>query len=386
MLVAHLSDMHLGYSQFNLEERENDVYDAFSQAIDISIREGVKAVVLAGDIFHSPRPEGSAIVKLGNELKKLKERNIRTFFILGEHDISRIRGVPVSYAFHNLGFATYIGRGEPVEFEDTLFIGFDKHRPGELDDLVGKLKLAGEQARKFSGRRVLVLHQGLLEINKFAGEITTNDLPADFTYYAMGHFHDRYENKFHNLGGPLAYPGSIEVTPSEGIKETEKGFYIVDLSGSEPRTHWQKLEIRPQIAASIKYDELAAGLEELTARIAKLQKKPVVRVTVTGKDMDSKHIANKLSGLVNTALHYRWDLIDQTSSPDVLDERPGDIESQLLELAVKELGSEDVAKFAVKELLPLLEAGNATEAFSLAWQAYERSLLGVNHAGEGSAR
>ena len=51
MLISHISDLHLGHAQFNLEEREEDVYQAFNEAIDVSIREGVRLVILAGDLF-----------------------------------------------------------------------------------------------------------------------------------------------------------------------------------------------------------------------------------------------------------------------------------------------------------------------------------------------
>ena len=51
MLISHISDLHLGYSQFGLEEREEDVYQAFHEAIDTSIKERVKLVILAGDYF-----------------------------------------------------------------------------------------------------------------------------------------------------------------------------------------------------------------------------------------------------------------------------------------------------------------------------------------------
>jgi len=374
MLIAHISDIHLGYSQFNLEEREEDVYNAFAQAVDISIREGVRAVILAGDIFHTPKPDGSAIVRFGDQLKRLKERDIRVFFVLGEHDVSRVRGVPVPFAFHNLGFATYLGNGRLHEFDNTLLMGFDKFRTSEIDDLIHRLKDADEQAKAFNGHRILVLHQGLLDFNKYAGEIASNDLPTNFTYYAMGHYHDRHEQRFDRLGGPLTYPGSIEVTSSEGIREVEKGFYIVDLSAEEPRTHWHKLDIRPQMGLSVKYDELGAKIDELAKKISTFPKKPVVHVKVTGKDIDSKNVANMLSRLANLALHYRWDIIDESSSHTLLEERPYDIETELFELAKKELGNEDVARFAVKELLPLLESGNTDEAFSIAWQAYEKSV------------
>ncbi|MFQ5921123.1 MAG: metallophosphoesterase [Nitrososphaerales archaeon] len=374
MLIAHISDTHLGYSQFNLEEREEDIYDAFGQAIDISIREGVSAVILAGDIFHSPRPPGGAIVRFGDQLKKLKEKGIRLFFVLGEHDLSRVRGVPVPYAFHNLGFATYLNNGKLHEFNDTLFVGFDKFRQSESEDLVAGLRKADEQAKRFSGRhRVLVLHQGLLDISKFAGEIASNDLPSNFTYYAMGHFHDRSSHRFEGLGGPLVYPGSIEITASEAIGEAEKGFYIVDLSGKEAGTHWHKLEIRPQVSLSMKYDELAAGVDDLVARIRNLRKKPILHLRITGRDIDARELSGRLSKLADFALHYRWDLIDESRPITVLDERPGDIATMLMELAGKTLGSEGAASFALQELLPRLEAGETEEALEIAWQSYERS-------------
>jgi DNA repair exonuclease SbcCD nuclease subunit len=74
--MSHISDLHLGYSQFSLEEREEDVYQAFHEAIDVSIKERVRLVILAGDLFHNPRPCGKAIITLGNILKKLREKQI----------------------------------------------------------------------------------------------------------------------------------------------------------------------------------------------------------------------------------------------------------------------------------------------------------------------
>ena len=74
MLISHISDIHLGYTQFNLQEREEDLYEVFEESIEKSINEHVKAVILAGDIFHNPKPNGASIVRLARELKKLKEK------------------------------------------------------------------------------------------------------------------------------------------------------------------------------------------------------------------------------------------------------------------------------------------------------------------------
>ena len=64
MKFAHISDTHLGFSQFGTGERAKDVYNAFLQAIDISIKEKVEFVVFAGDIFHTPTPDGTAIINI----------------------------------------------------------------------------------------------------------------------------------------------------------------------------------------------------------------------------------------------------------------------------------------------------------------------------------
>ena len=55
MLFSHISDTHLGLVQYGSEEREQDVYDVFNQAIDTSIKDHVDFVIFAGDIFHVPQ-------------------------------------------------------------------------------------------------------------------------------------------------------------------------------------------------------------------------------------------------------------------------------------------------------------------------------------------
>ena len=117
MFISHISDIHLGYAQFNLQEREEDLYEVFGEAIEKSISEHVKAIILAGDIFHNPKPNGAAIIRLARELKKLKEKSIPVFFVLGEHDISRSNDVPLPYLFHNLGLARRLKPESPVQIK-----------------------------------------------------------------------------------------------------------------------------------------------------------------------------------------------------------------------------------------------------------------------------
>ena len=63
MLFSHIADTHLGLVQYGSNEREEDVYDAFNQAIDIAIQDHVDFLIFAGDIFENPRPNGNAILQ-----------------------------------------------------------------------------------------------------------------------------------------------------------------------------------------------------------------------------------------------------------------------------------------------------------------------------------
>ena len=100
MKFSHISDTHLGLVQYGIEEREQDIYDSFNQAIDISIKDKVNFVIFSGDIFHTPNPSGAAILQMANALKRLKQNEIESFFVLGEHDISRVRATPIPYVYH----------------------------------------------------------------------------------------------------------------------------------------------------------------------------------------------------------------------------------------------------------------------------------------------
>jgi len=364
MKFSHISDTHLGLIQYGLEEREQDIYDSFNQAINISIQDKVDFVIFAGDIFHTPNPSGTAILQMANALKRLKENEIESFFILGEHDISRIRSTPIPYVYHNLEFSKYVGRGEPVYYEDVMIVGFDKIRKNEMTGLEEKFLRVESLADEHKGHKILVLHQGITEVNKFAGEVNSTDLPKNFTYYAMGHLHDKFLKQYDHLKGPLAYPGSTEITTSEGIKETEKGFFKVDISDDEAKPEWIKLDTRPQISVKTEFENIDSVIKELNEKISGLEKKPIIEIKIHGENLERDAIEGKIADLVIKSLHFSWKIFQNDDESSVLLNRPAQIDQELFKLAVNSLKSEKLAHFAINELLPLLstrQVDNATQ-------------------------
>ena len=364
MKFSHISDTHLGLIQYGLEEREQDIYDSFNQAINISIQDKVDFVIFAGDIFHTPNPSGTAILQMANALKRLKENEIESFFILGEHDISRVRSTPIPYVYHNLEFSKYVGRGEPVYYKDVMIVGFDKIRKNEMTGLEEKFLRVESLADKHKGHKILVLHQGITEVNKFAGEVNSTDLPKNFTYYAMGHLHDKFLKQYDHLKGPLAYPGSTEMTTSEGIKETEKGFLKVDISDDEAKPEWIKLDTRPQISVKTEFENIDSAIKELNKKISGLEKKPIIEIKIHGENLERDVIEGKIADLVIKSLHFSWKIFQNDDESSVLLNRPAQIDQELFKLAVNSLKSEKLAHFAINELLPLLstkQVDNATQ-------------------------
>ena len=364
MKFSHISDTHLGLIQYGLEEREQDIYDSFNQAINISIQDKVDFVIFAGDIFHTPNPSGTAILQMANALKRLKENEIESFFVLGEHDISRVRSTPIPYVYHNLEFSKYVGRGEPVYYKDVMIVGFDKIRKNEMTGLEEKFLRVESLADKHKGHKILVLHQGITEVNKFAGEVNSTDLPKNFTYYAMGHLHDKFLKQYDHLKGPLAYPGSTEMTTSEGIKETEKGFFKVDISDDEAKPEWIKLDTRPQISVKTEFENIDSVIKELNEKISGLEKKPIIEIKIHGENLERDTIEGKIADLASKSLHFSWKIFQNDDESSVLLNRPAQIDQELFKLAVNSLKSEKLAHFAINELLPLLstrQVDNATQ-------------------------
>ncbi len=359
MIIAHISDTHLGAMPYGLRERSEDFYDVLSEAIETIIKDHIRAVVHSGDVFDSPKPPGLAVKNLYIELKKLESAGSRMFFVLGEHDISRMKDVPFSLLLGEMGFATYIGDGQPHEFEGITFIGFNKHRRSEIEALREKLSNLKQNA----GKNILVLHQGLIEFHEYAGEMTASDLPAWFDYYAMGHLHDPGTKKFTGLKGTVSYAGATDASG---------GFNIVDLSVEGALVERVNLQsARKSFKFIIDYNELEKGVSEILRQISGLKKKPVVTVVITGTNISRAIVNNALKPVSESSLMLQTKF-EEKENNELLNERPTDLKAEILTQAQRIMGKEGV--FAVEELLPLAKDPEAMA--KKLWEAFEKGELG----------
>jgi hypothetical protein len=97
MRLVHISDLHLGYRQFQrltptgVNQREADVAGTFRTAIDRIIGLRPDVVIVAGDVFHSSRPTNQAILHAFLQFSRLVQALPGTDVVVvaGNHDSPR---------------------------------------------------------------------------------------------------------------------------------------------------------------------------------------------------------------------------------------------------------------------------------------------------------
>src|SRR3990170_6397822 len=311
--IAHFADTHLGYKQYNLDEREKDIYDTLEEIGRKILEEHADIVIHSGDLFDSPRPTPQAYRAFKKFLNKLGGK-AKVFAVLGDHDRPKSRGVPPHVLFEDqmqiLGASGSAQHQEiKVGGKDVLVAGLSNLSRTYRTILLEELKKL--EALELEGKvGVLALHEGIDKFLPFEGafELSLDEVPRNFDYVAMGHLHARIKASFGK--GELAYPGSSEIISRTEIGSWQKNgkcFFIVDLEGDDVEVRDVNLEcIRPQVEAKLNYAHLEVGLGELVKKLEGMAKLPLVHVVVEGKGVDRQSVHKTLTrALAGVALSFR---------------------------------------------------------------------------------
>lgn len=204
--IAHLSDLHLGYSSgrkkldengFNV--RENDGYIAYERVVSQIIDEKVDAVLVAGDMFHSPRPKNHTILIAQEGLRRLANSGIKVYILAGNHDATDIRAeVPSSQLLNEPG-SNIFSYAEPYvvkEISPGIFMHFVSHHAFvDQDDTMSSIELVEDKVNLLATHgSAYDTHMGMIlrtpnEPREVIIPQEIMDLPWDYTY--LGHIHER---------------------------------------------------------------------------------------------------------------------------------------------------------------------------------------------------
>ena len=311
MRLVHLSDLHLGYRQYQrltpggVNQREADVAATFRTAIDEVIALRPDVIVVAGDVFHSVRPTNQAILHAFIQFGRLVQALPGAIVVLvaGNHDTPRSAETGgILQLFAQLGLNVVDREPRRFAFPDR---GLSILAVPDVPNMVRPSLTPDSEARI----NLLVLHgevQGMLPANVIATdrapvEISHEELGASrWDYVALGHYH-----VYREIAPNAFYSGSIDYTSANTWGElyeqriagiAGKGFIERDLVTGEHRFHALPparplIDLPPVTARGMSAAELD---ERIRAAVEGCQggiDEKIVRLTV--RDVP-RHIAREL--------------------------------------------------------------------------------------------
>lgn len=238
MKFIHLGDLHIGKSigEFDLIEDQKYILD---QILDIAEKNGIDAVLIAGDVYDKTIPSEAAVRLFDYFICRLAEKGIKTFIITGNHDsderlnfgssLFEARDIFISAKYEGKLFkkevedsdgkvniylmpfikASQVRHFYPDEeienYDDAVRVVLDKSmiNPEERNILVAHQFVAGKSADPQLGGSESVSTQTVGLVEKIGADCFT-----DFDYVALGHIHSpqsvgREEIRY--AGSPLKY-------------------------------------------------------------------------------------------------------------------------------------------------------------------------------------
>jgi DNA repair exonuclease SbcCD nuclease subunit len=231
----HASDLHLGYSQYGLEVRRQDFDDVFVEIVDRAVELQPDFMLIAGDLFHHPRPTNFTLENAIRSFKRLRDAKIPVLTVDGSHDSApNIMTGTILYPLDSAGLIHHLPRyaGACWRKQDCCYVyGIPNyHTRSRTMESLPKFMLENPPVPVEDVYNIFALH-GAIDLPDvkppyIEAELSPEMLPAGFQYYAAGHIHERFSAKFKD--GYLFYSGCTE-TVSYDEARYSKGFNYVQV-------------------------------------------------------------------------------------------------------------------------------------------------------------
>jgi DNA repair exonuclease SbcCD nuclease subunit len=230
---VHAADLHLGYAQYGLEIRREDFDRAFQELVDKTIELKPDFMIIAGDLFHQPRPSNVTLENAIKNFSCLREAKIPVLVVDGSHDSApNIMTSTILNPLDSAGLIYYLPRHEGACWQKTdccYVYGVPNFRTRRRTE--ESLPAFMEQNKPTPNPdlfNIFVFHMALdlpsVKPPYIEAEAPPELIPEGFNYYAAGHVHTHYMDKFKT--GLLIYSGSTETVNYDEAK-IKKGFYHV---------------------------------------------------------------------------------------------------------------------------------------------------------------
>jgi len=248
----HISDIHLGYQQYNHQERFKDFGRAFLSAVNYAIEEKVDFALICGDLFNKSALDAPTLFQAVTALEKLESANIKAIAIAGNHDRAthqdayswlhylNERGhlilLSPEYLDAGVSFPLYNGKsGGYYEIKGVQIYGLPylgSATEPVLSELPSIISSSKNSENPFT---IVMAHFGLKgEIPGMPGGVSREQiaqLQEHVDYLALGHWHKPYE-----YDDWIYNPGSLE-SCAMNERNWDGGFYHVVINDEIGHKH-----------------------------------------------------------------------------------------------------------------------------------------------------
>ncbi len=388
MRLVHLSDLHLGYRQYQrltshgINQREWDVANTFRLAVDrlIALKPPPDVVVVAGDVFHSSRPTNAAILHAFRQFLRIRTElpNAAIVMAAGDHDTPRTsESGSIMGLFEQIGIRVAATEARRFAFPDLdLSILAVPDVPGPTPELTPD---------PVAGHNVLVIHADVPEVvPRYYAELdrATMTVPradlrlSGWTYVGLGHYHVHRrvaDNAFYS--GSLDYTSLnvwYDLSEQEELGLPGKGFVEFDLDSGAYEFHplapsREFRDLKPIIARNMSPAEVDAAIRRAVEKVKGGIDDKVIRLVIrdiprqVARELDHRAIREykrrALSFLLDTrrpdatrsnaagAANRRPSVADVVREQLLSREIPPDLDrARLVELGLKYLDDADVVQ------------------------------------------
>ncbi len=317
----HFSDTHLGNREYMMDLREEDFYEAFNEAVDIALEERVDFIIHSGDLFDTWGPSNRALSELKDSMLRLKEKGIRTYMVMGDHDRPRRTDYPAASIFDFLGL-TLMGADDLdtlyIEDSDTFIAGISNMK-GSRRDSLPQMYARADLLAKEHRNSILISHQGVSGYTHPEDvQIQEIDLPGSFAYLAFGHVH---VSSYRARPTPFSYAGSTEINSGSEIEpflRDGKGVNVVDIDNGEVSFSRRRLKrTRVQVKVVTTRENFTEDVERVLQKYENMVpgKKPLVISEVHGSS-DFSYFRERIATYSDRAI-FRRPLLVKESTPSV---------------------------------------------------------------------
>lgn len=335
MRLVHLSDLHLGFRQYQrltpggANQREVDVARTFERTIEQVIARRPDVVLIAGDVFHAVRPSNPAILHAFRQFTKLRYALPEALLVMvaGNHDAPKTTETGcILRLFSELRIHVVDATAERLHFpERDLSILAVPDAPSATRPVFAPDPAARWNLLLVHGEVEGILPKEAVPTDRAAIEITREELRApEWSYVALGHYH-----VYRAVAPNAYYSGSIDYTSANAWGEVHeeraagiagKGFIERDLATGEHTFHAIEpsrplLELPEIVARGMSSAELDAAIRATVEQAPGGIDEKIVRLVV--RDVP-RHIARELDHRAlrefkRRALHFHL----LTYKPDV---------------------------------------------------------------------